>query len=104
MFSKNKKEKNFTKFNYLFKVIFVFLVIIGLYIIFNFVKIFNKKYVKVYEVTIGEIVNVDRHKGFIFREEDVAKCNTDGFINFYVSNTDRVGRGEFIYTINEFLI
>ncbi len=29
------------------------------------------------------------------------RCNTDGYINFYVANAKRVGRGAFIYTIND---
>ena len=91
------KKKNF----YIFKVLFVILVIIGLYIAFNFVKIFNNKNVKIYEVSTGEIVNVDRHKGFIYRDESIATCMNDGYINFYVTNADRVNRGAFIYTIND---
>ena len=75
--------------------------IIGVYIVFNFVKIFNNKNVKIYEVTIGEIVNVDRHKGFIYRDESIATCINNGFINFYVANAERVNRGAFIYTIND---
>lgn len=96
--SKNtKKTKNF----YIFKVLFIILVIIGAYVVFNFVKIFNNKNVKIYEVTIGEIVNVDRHKGFIYRDESIATCINNGYINFYVANAERVNRGAFIYTIND---
>lgn len=94
---KTKKVKGF----YIFKVLFIILVIIGLYIVFNFVKIFNNKNVKIYEVTIGEIVNVDRHKGFIYRDESIATCINNGYINFYVANAERVNRGAFIYTIND---
>ena len=90
---KTKKVKGF----YIFKVLFIILVIIGLYIVFNFVKIFNNKNVKIYEVTIGEIVNVDRHKGFIYRDESIATCINNGYINFYVANAERVNRGAFIY-------
>ena len=110
MFFKNKKvnidnnnSKNTKKVKgfYIFKVLFIILVIIGLYIVFNFVKIFNNKNVKIYEVTIGEIVNVDRHKGFIYRDESIATCINNGYINFYVANAERVNRGAFIYTIND---
>lgn len=96
----NKSTKK-SPFLYIFRVLFAIFVIIGLYIIFNFVKIFNKEGVQVYEVTTGEIVNVDRHKGFIYRDESVSNCQNDGYINFYVANADRVKRGAFIYTIND---
>lgn len=94
-------KKSKFKFNYIFKVLFVILVVIGIYIALNFVKLFSKKEVKIYEVTNGEIVNVDRHSGMIYRDEDVARCNTDGYINFYVTNAAKVYRGSFIYTIND---
>ena len=98
--SKEIKSKKF-KVLYIFRVLFVITIIILLYIIINFVKLFNKNEVKIYEVTTGEIVNVDRHKGFIYREENVATCANDGYINFYVANAERVKSGSFIYTVND---
>ena len=86
---------------YIFRVLFVMLVIVLVYIAVNFVKIFNKKTISIYEVSSGEIVNVDKHTGFIFREEKTEICNTNGYINFYVANADRVGRGSFIYSIDD---
>lgn len=115
LFLKNKKNKNdvnsidvtekpkkrkWTMF-YIFRVLFVLFFIILAYVAFNFVKIFNKNEVKIYEVTTGEIVNVDRHKGFIYRDESIATCANDGYINFFVANAERVNRGAFIYAIND---
>lgn len=97
----NIKEPKKVKGFYIFKVLFIILVIIGIYIVFNFVKLFNSKNVKIYEVTTGEIVNVDRHKGFIYRDESIATCINNGYINFYVANAERVNRGAFIYTVND---
>lgn len=102
---KNKKEEveivKRKKPWYIFRILFAVMVIISFYTVFNFVKIFNKNTVKIYEVTNGEIVNVDRHKGFIYRDESVIRCQSDGYINFYVANADRVKRGAFIYTVND---
>ena len=92
-----KKKKNF----YLLKIIFVIFLVVSLYIAMDLFKVFNKKSIGIYEVTSGEIVNVDRHKGFIFRSEYVETCKNDGYINFFVSNGKRVNRGAFIYTIND---
>ena len=97
----NKDIKPKRKVFYLFRVLFAILIIVAIYIIFNSVKIFNSKKLKIYEVTTGEIVNVDRHKGFIYRDESIATCQNSGYINFYVANSDRVKRGAFIYTIND---
>ncbi|MBP3200250.1 MAG: hypothetical protein J6M39_01175 [Lachnospiraceae bacterium] len=93
-------KKKFSVF-YIFRVLIVLVFIIILYIVFNFVRIFNKEEVKVYEVATGEIVNVDRHKGFIYRDESVATCMSDGYINFFVTNAERVNRGAFIYAVND---
>ena len=101
MFFKNKKDNNERKTFYIFKVLFIIIVIIGIYLILNFVKIFNKNNVKIYEVSTGEIVNVDRHKGFIYRDESVITCVDSGYINFFVTKSDKVKRGAFIYTIND---
>ena len=98
---KEKKDKPKKKVFYIFRVLFVILVVIGIYILFNFIKIFKTEGVKIYEVTTGEIVNVDRHKGFIYRDESIANCQSDGYINYYVANADRVNRGAFIYTVND---
>ncbi|MBR0039359.1 MAG: hypothetical protein IJP71_05110 [Lachnospiraceae bacterium] len=97
----NSKDTKKAKSFYIFKVLFIILVIIGAYVVFNFVKIFSNKNVKIYEVTTGEIVNVDRHKGFIYRDESIATCINNGYINFYVANAERVNRGAFIYSIND---
>ena len=98
--SHSRGKRKFLIF-YIFRVIIVLFFIVLTYIIFNFVKIFNKEEVKVYEVTTGEIVNVDRHKGFIYRDESIATCANDGYINFFVTNAERVNRGAFIYAVND---
>lgn len=92
-----KKKKGL----YIFRVLFAILIVILIYICINFVKIFNKKGISIYEVTSGEIVSVDRHKGLIYREEFIENCNTDGYINFFVANASRVKRGAFIYSIGD---
>lgn len=97
----DKKTKKKSLTSYVFK-IFIFLAMIVLvYTISFFVRIFNKNEVKIYEVTTGEIVNVDRHRGFIYRDESIANCVNDGYINFFVTDAERVNRGAFIYTIND---
>lgn len=88
-------------FKNLIKVLFVIIVIICIYVAFNFVKLFSKDDVKVYEVTTGEIVNVDRHKGMIYRDEEVARSNVGGYINFYARNGAKVSRGSLVYSIND---
>lgn len=95
-----KPKKKF-KFFYIFRVLFVIAIIILIYFAFNFFRIFNKKSLKYYEVISGEIVNVDRHTGVIYRDEHVEKCKSNGYINFFVANAKRVNRGAFIYAIND---
>lgn len=95
-----EKKKRFKPL-LIFRVFFVILIIILIYTATNFVKIFNRKTIKYYEVTSGEIVNVDRHTGIIYRDEHVETSTTDGNISFYVVNGERVNRGAFIYSIGD---
>lgn len=97
---KENKVK-FKKPLYIFRVLFIVLVIIGIYVLVNFTKIFTRRELTTYEITTGEIVNVDRNKGYIFRDEVVYNCKNDGYINFFVPSASRVGRGSFIYSISE---
>lgn len=99
--NKENSIKKMSSFTYIFRVTTVLLLIMFSYMVFNFVKIFNKNEVKIYEVTIGEIVNVDRHRGFIYRDESIANCLSDGYINFFVTNAERVNKGAFVYAIND---
>ena len=69
--SKENSKKKVKKHSYIFRVFFAIFGIILIYIIFNFSRIFNRDYIKYYEVTSGEIVNVDRHTGVIYKDEKV---------------------------------
>lgn len=77
------------------------IVIIGIYVLLNFFKIFRSKTILTYEVTDGEIVNVDRHRGFIYRDEYIASSQNEGYVNFYVTNTEKVYRGQLVYSIDD---
>ena len=96
-----KKTKKKSFMSYVLKIFMFLFFIVLAYIVSFFVRIFNKNEVKIYEVTTGEIVNVDRHRGFIYRDESIASCANDGYINFFVVDAERVKRGAFIYTIND---
>ena len=98
--SVDKPKKKF-KVAYIFRLLFVIFFIILTYIAINFVRIFNKKQIKYYEVTSGEIVNVDRHTGVIYREENIEYSLNDGYISYYVVNGERVNRGALVYTIGD---
>lgn len=96
-----EKPKKKFRIAYIFKVLIIIIFVVLIFVSINFYKLFKGTTIKTFEVVTGEIVNVDRHKGFIYRDEDVATSKTDGYINFYVTNAERVYRGSFIYTIND---
>ena len=95
-----KPKKRFKPF-FIFRLLFVVFLVILTYVAINFVRIFNKKSIKYYEVTSGEIVNVDRHTGVIYRDEHVENSAGDGYISYFVVNGERVNRGAFVYAIND---
>lgn len=99
--SKENNKKKAKKHPYIFRVFFAIFGIILIYIIFSFSRIFNRDYIKYYEVTSGEIVNVDRHTGVIYKDEKVESAKTSGYVNFFVANAERVNKGAFIYTITD---
>jgi len=77
----------------LFGVIFIYLAIT----VFTYV---TSNRVSVYEVRKGSVLKDTAYTGFIVREESVVSSGADGYINFYVSDKDKVASGKKVYAIS----
>ncbi|MFI3176935.1 MAG: HlyD family efflux transporter periplasmic adaptor subunit [Eubacteriales bacterium] len=54
-----------------------------------------------HEVNIGTLTSSTRYTGFIVREETTITSEYDGYINYFVRESERVGVGNLVCTIDE---
>lgn len=86
-----------TKYNIgviLFGIIFIYLVITIL------AYVTNKK-VSVYEVREGSILKDNAYTGLILREEQIVKADSDGYVNYFVTEGSKVGSKTNVYSISQ---
>ena len=95
-------DKNVVKFKKRFHpnlALFLFLIII-LYIIFLAWNILSKNHVSIYEVNTSDISDDAPLYGFIMRQEEVVQTEQAGYVNYYCSEGNRIGKGDVAYTID----
>lgn len=88
---KNKQELNIGIF--VFAIIFIYLVI-------TILAYVTSKHVSVYEVREGSILKDTSYTGIILRDETTINAETDGYINYFMSQNSKVKTGTNIYTIS----
>lgn len=62
---------------------------------------FTKDHLTIYEVKEGTTSDNNVFTGLIFRDEEVIRTNTAGFINYYHGDGDRVSKNSTIYSVDE---
>lgn len=83
-----------------FNIGIVIFIIIIIYVIFNVITYFSSSSIAEYEVQQGKIATNYVYKGFVLREEQVRYSSTDGYLNYYVKNGDRVAYNDTICTVD----
>lgn len=86
-----------TKYNIgviLFGIIFIYLVITIL------AYVTNKK-VSVYEVREGSILKDNAYTGLVLRDEQIVKADSDGYVNYFVTEGSKVGSKTNVYSISQ---
>lgn len=78
---------------------FLFLLIV-VYIIVLAWGFFAKSHVSIYEVNTSDISDDAPLYGFVMREEEVVKTEEAGYINYYCSEGNRIGKGDVAYTVD----
>lgn len=99
----SRKRRNVVKYKRPFRlnvgtVIFLFIFI---YLVIIVISYFSSKRCTIYEVVQKNIADNNTCQGIILRSEKVNTNKTAGYINFYVSNGERVAKKSTIYSIDE---
>jgi hypothetical protein len=66
-----------------------------------FVGYLKRDHISIYEVTEKSIADDNRFKGIVLRDETVYYTSSAGYINYYVSEGERVGKNDIIYSVDE---
>lgn len=96
-------DKNVVKFKKRFHpnlALFLFLIVI-LYIIFLAWNMLSQNHISIYEVNTSDISDDAPLYGFILRQEEVVRTEQAGYVNYYCSEGNRIGKGDVAYTVDE---
>jgi len=74
--------------------------VIFIYLLITVISYITASHVSVYEVRKGTILKDTAYTGFIIREETVVYTDAGGYINFYVSDKEKVGVGANVFAIS----
>ena len=80
---------------------FFLTLLILLYLIILAWNYFTKSHVSIYEVNTSEISDDSPIFAFVVREEEVVTTDDAGYINYYISEGARVGKGNIVYTLDD---
>ncbi|MDD6208862.1 MAG: HlyD family efflux transporter periplasmic adaptor subunit [Clostridiales bacterium] len=83
-----------------FNITYFLFLILFIYIVFVFLSYLGKKHVSIYEVNYQSIADDNICRGLIIRDETVYKSSDEGYINYYVSDGDCVGKNQMVYTLD----
>ena len=89
-----KKRKHLNIGLIIFGIIFV-------YLIATIVMYLTAPRVTVYEVRQGSILKDTAYTGLALREEMVVNASKDGYINYYMQDSNKVRVGSKVYTLSE---
>ena len=81
-------------------VIFAFIFV---YLVASVVIYMGKEEVHIYEVAEGTLTDsaYADYTALILRDETVSTADTTGYINYYIRDGRKVGKGDLVYTIDE---
>ena len=94
-----KKEREIKRSNKR-KIRFVIVTIIAIFIIFKLLSIFYSANSKTYTVKSGIVENSQSGKGIIVRDENVYYSNSDGIINYYIKDGEKIPKGMVLHHID----
>ena len=97
------KKKNIVKYKRPVRLnlgILVFIIILA-YFVISMMSYLFKTHVSIYEVQYGELASNMSYTGIAIREEKTVKADSDGYLNYYIKNGNRVGKGDAIFSVDE---
>lgn len=78
----------------------IFLVIFA-YIVAALFNYFSQKHVESYQVKMGSLSSNNVFKAMALRDEIIVRAQKAGYINYFARETQRVGVGNMVYTLDE---
>lgn len=97
------KDNNIKRFNpnkgikfglLIFLIIFVYIIVA----LFNY---FSQSHIENYQVRMGSLSTNNIYKCLILRDESIVRANQSGYVNYLTRETDRVGVGNMVYTLDQ---
>ena len=80
---------------------FFLMLLILLYLIILAWNYFTKSHVSIYEVNTSEISDDSPLFAYVLRDEEVVTTDDAGYINYYIAEGSRVGKGNVVYTLDD---
>ncbi len=98
-----KKKDNIVKFQQPIHVNIGIVIcgIIFVYVLFHLLSFYTTKVISVYEVKSGSLVSDHQYRAFAIREEEIVKCEKNGYIYYFAPDGSRVGVRSQVYCIDE---
>ena len=62
---------------------------------------FTKNHISIYEVNTSEISDDSPTYAYVFRSEEVVTTDDAGYINYYIPEGSRIGKGDVVYTLDD---
>lgn len=82
-------------------IVFWILFAVFVYLAVAVYSYFTKEQIVGYEVREGQLVENNRYEAVILREENLIPSEATGYINYFVSEKERVGVGGLVYVLDE---
>ncbi|MBO6108875.1 MAG: hypothetical protein J6P16_05680, partial [Eubacterium sp.] len=76
---------------------FFLILLILLYLVILIWNYFSKNHVSIYEVNTSDISDDSPLFAYVLREEEVVKSSDSGYINYYIPEGSRIGKGDVVY-------
>jgi len=97
------KDNNVRRFNPNSGIRFGLLIflVIFVYIVVALINYFSRSHVESYQVKMGSLSTNNVFKGVALRDETIVRASKSGYVNYLARETDRVGAGNLVYTMDE---
>lgn len=84
-----------------FNIATIILLAVLIYMAVCIYSFFSKEHIVSYEVREGILVEDSRYEAVIMRSEQLVNSKAAGYVNYFLTERDRVGVGTLVYTLDE---
>lgn len=79
----------------------ILLTLFAVYLIVLFIQSVTREHVSIYEVTENQIADDETIRGVIIRDESLVTTDMEGYVNYYVGDSAKVGVKTNVYSIDK---